>query len=64
VFTIHIRVSKPIVMYFGLTNSPVIFQKMINNLFQDLINQGDTVTFIDNILVTMNTECHMTENTH
>jgi len=51
-------------MYFGLTNSPVIFQKMINNLFQDLINQGDTVTFIDNILVTMDTECHMTENTH
>ena len=29
---------------------------MMNDLFQDLINQGDTITFIDNILVAMNTE--------
>jgi len=29
---------------------------MMNNLFRDLINQGDTATFIDNILVAMDTE--------
>jgi len=29
---------------------------MINNLFRDLINQGDTVTFIDDILVATDTE--------
>jgi len=29
---------------------------MINDLFQDLINQGDTITFIDNILVITNIE--------
>ena len=29
---------------------------MINDLFRDLINQGDTVTFIDDILVATNTE--------
>ena len=29
---------------------------MINDLFRDLINQGDTVTFIDNILVATNME--------
>ena len=28
----------------------------MNNLFWDLINQGDTVTFIDNILVATDTE--------
>jgi len=43
-------------MYFGLTNSSATFQTMMNNLFRDLINQGDTTTFIDDILVATNTE--------
>ena len=43
-------------MYFRLTNSSATFRTMMNDLFQDLINQGDTITFIDNILVAMNTE--------
>jgi len=29
---------------------------MMNDLFRDLINQEDTVIFIDNILVAMDTE--------
>jgi len=29
---------------------------MMNNLFWDIINQGDTATFIDNIIVTTDTE--------
>ena len=53
---IHIRAYEPIVMYFGLTNSPATFQAMMNDLFRDLINQGDTATFIDNILVATDTE--------
>jgi len=56
VFTTHIRAYEPTVMYFGLTNFPATFQAMINDLFRDLINQGDTVTFIDNILVATDTE--------
>ena len=52
----HIRAYKPTVMYFGLTNSPATFQTMINNLFRDLINQRDMATFIDDILVTTDTE--------
>jgi len=51
VFTMHIGVYKPTVMYFGLTDSPATFQTMMNDLFRDLINQGDMATFIDNILV-------------
>jgi len=43
-------------MYFGLTNSPATFQTMMNDLLQDLINQGDTATFIDDILVATDTE--------
>jgi len=44
------------VIYFGLTNSSAIFQAMMNDLFRDLINQGDMVIFIDNILVATDTE--------
>ena len=43
-------------MYFGLTNSPATFQIMMNDLFQDLINQGNTATFINNILIATDTE--------
>jgi len=52
----HIGAYKPTVMYFGLTNSPATFQTMMNDLFCDLINQGDTATFIDGILVATDTE--------
>jgi len=43
-------------MYFGLTNSLATFQAMMNDLFRDLINQGDTTTFIDDILVAIDTK--------
>jgi len=55
-FTTHIRAYKPMVMYFGLTNSPTTFQTIMNDLFRDLINQGDMVTFIDDILVAIDTK--------
>jgi len=55
-FTTHIRAYEPTIMYFGLTNSPATFQTMMNDLFHDLINQRDTVTFVDNILVAMDTK--------
>ena len=44
------------VIYFGLTNSLAIFQTMINDLFQNIINQGNTATFIDNIIVAIDTK--------
>ena len=55
-FTTHIRAYKPTVMYFGLMNSSTTFQTMMNNLFRDLINQGDMATFINDILVAIDTE--------
>ena len=47
---------EPTVMYFGLTNSSTTFQTMINDLFRDLINQGDMAIFINDILVATDTE--------
>ena len=40
-----------IVMFFGLTNSPAIFQTVINKILQDLINTGKVASFIDNIII-------------
>jgi len=55
-FTMHIEAYELTIMYFELTNSPATFQMMINDLFHDLINQGNTATFIDDILVATDTE--------
>jgi len=66
-FATYIGAYKPMVMYFGLTNSPATFQTMMNNLFRDLINQGGMATFIDNILVATDTEesyCHKLHSDH
>ena len=54
--TMHIGSYKPTVMYFGLTNLPTIFQTMMNDLFRDMVNQGNMATFIDDIIVITDTE--------
>ncbi|KAK3528917.1 hypothetical protein QTP70_012864 [Hemibagrus guttatus] len=38
------------VMPFGLANTPVVFQALINGVFQDLLGKG-VIAYIDNILV-------------
>jgi len=50
-FTIPEGSFKPTVMFFGLTNSPVTFQAMINEFLRDLINTGKVATFIDNVII-------------
>jgi len=52
----YIGVYEPIVIYFGLTNFSVTFQTMMNDLFQDMINQGNTAIFIDDIIVAIDTK--------
>jgi len=39
------------VMFFGLTNSPAMFQAMINKLLQNLINMGKVAALIDDVIV-------------
>jgi len=38
-------------MFFGLTNSSVTFQVIINDILRNLIDIGDIAIFINNILV-------------
>ena len=56
VFTIPEGSFKPMVMFFGLTNSPVTFQAMMNKLLRDLINTEKVVAFIDDVIVRTETE--------
>ena len=42
---------EPLVMFFGLTNSPATFQTMMNEIFQDLIMEGVVSVYIDDILI-------------
>jgi len=50
------RLFELTVMFFGLTNSPATFQAMMNKLLRDLINTGKVGSFIDNIMVGMESE--------
>jgi len=50
-FTTSEGLFEPIVMFFGLTNSLVIFQAMMNKLSRDLINMGKVAAFVDNVIV-------------
>ena len=56
VFTMPEGSFEPMVMFFGLTNSPATFQAMINELLRDLINIGKVAAFIDDVIVETETE--------
>ena len=50
-FVMNLGMYKPLVIFFGLTNSLATFQTMMNTLFKDLIYAGKVAIYIDNILV-------------
>ncbi|GBE77937.1 hypothetical protein SCP_0108190 [Sparassis crispa] len=45
---------EPMVMFFGLCNSPATFQMMMNTLFKDMIDEGWIVIYMDDILIFSN----------
>ena len=42
---------KPQVMYFGLHNSPEIFQRMMNSIFQELLHKGVLANYMDDFII-------------
>jgi hypothetical protein len=42
---------EPMVMFFGLCNSPATCQTMMNTIFRDLIDKGLVIVYLDNILI-------------
>jgi hypothetical protein len=53
-FRMNRGLFEPLVMYFGLTNSPATFQTMMNEIFQDLITEGVVSVYLDDILIFTN----------
>ena len=47
---------KPMVMFFRLTNSPAMFQAMMNDLLRDLVVEEKVAVFINDVMVAMETE--------
>jgi len=56
VFTTPEGSFEPTVMFFGLTNLLAMFQAMMNELLRNLINTGKVATFIDDVIIGMETE--------
>ena len=44
------------VIFFALTNLPVTFQTMMNDLLRNMIEIGDVAVFIDDVMMGMKTE--------
>jgi hypothetical protein len=42
---------EPLVMFFGLTNSPATFQTMMDSIFREEIASGDVIIYMDDILI-------------
>ena len=47
---------EPTVIFFGLTNSPVTFRAMMNDLLRDLVVEEKVAVFIDDVMIATETE--------
>src|SRR6266700_2430793 len=54
-FRTNCGLFEPLVMFFGLTNSPATFQTMMDDIFEELITDGIVVVYLDDILIFMET---------
>jgi len=47
---------EPLIMFFGMTNSPATFQTIMNDVFRTVIVEGIVVVYLDDILIFTKTE--------
>ena len=50
-FTTHRGLFEPMVMFFGMMNSPATFQRFMNDSFRDMITEGWLLIYMDNLLI-------------
>src|SRR5205807_8708407 len=50
-FSCHEGLFEPLVMYFGLTNSPATFQAMMDDIFREEMLQGWLMDYMDDLLI-------------
>ena len=54
---------EPTVMFFGMCNSPATFQAMMDDIFQDLIEEGIVIIYMDDMFLSARTKDRLRENT-
>ena len=62
-FVTHKGLFEPMVMFFGLTNSPATFQHFMNDSFRDMIVEGWLVIYMDDLLIYSSDATTYTERT-
>ena len=50
-------------MFFGMCNSPAMFQAMMDNIFEDLIEEGIVIIYMDDMFLSAKTKEQLQENT-
>ena len=55
-FTTHVGLYELVVMFFGMKNSPTMFQAIMNKILRDMINEGKVAAFVDDVLIRTETE--------
>ncbi len=55
---------KPTVMFFGLTNSPAMFQTIMDTIFHKQIAWGTLTVYMDNIAIYTRRETNEMEDQH
>jgi Reverse transcriptase (RNA-dependent DNA polymerase) len=50
-FITEFGLYKPLVMFFGLCNSPATFQRMMNDIFKALMESRKVIVYLDDILI-------------
>ena len=56
-FKTELGLFEPMVMFFGLTNSPATFQTFMNHILDKLICTGCVIVYLDDILIFTKTQC-------
>jgi hypothetical protein len=51
VFITNEGLFEPMVMFFGLTNSPTTFQTIMDSIFKEQIARGTLTVYMDDIVV-------------
>ena len=54
-FCMNWELFEPLVMFLRLTNSPSTFHIIMNDIFQDLIQEGIVCVYLNDILIFMKT---------
>jgi len=56
VFCTNCGLFEPLLMFFGMTNSPTTFQTMMNDVFRTVIAEGVVIVYLNDILIFTKTE--------